>query len=70
MTAGEILIERGRVQGELRARRVLVEKLLTTRFGALPSWAVAKLDAADIAGLDAWFERAINAATLEEALAD
>jgi hypothetical protein len=43
-------------------------KLLRTRFGALPDNAAAQIHAADSARLDAWFDRALTAATLDDVL--
>ncbi len=81
MTAGEELMQKGEargivvgeargiVVGELQGRRVILRKLLTLRFGALPEAAVTRLDAADVVTLDTWAERVLTAATLEEVLA-
>ncbi len=73
MTAGEVLIERGRIQGQLQGqlqgqRRTLL-KLLTVRFGALPEAVVARLNQADGDQLDTWVERGAAAATLDEVFA-
>jgi predicted transposase YdaD len=76
MTAGEVLIERGRAEG-LKAGRKEGErtgeersllKLLRARFGALPEAALARVRAADSAQLEAWFDRALNATTLDDVL--
>jgi predicted transposase/invertase (TIGR01784 family) len=76
LSAGEILIERGRQEGLLKGRlqgqqegrqegrRELLLKLLRTRFGALPASTVARVDSADLDQLDRWFERAITTAEL------
>jgi hypothetical protein len=68
LSAGERLIERGRQEGILKGRReerrALLLKLLGSRFGALPAAIVARVDGADLAELDRWFERAIAAAGL------
>jgi hypothetical protein len=49
---------------ESRNRRALLLKLLGTRFGALPASLVARVEAADLAELDGWFERGITAPSL------
>ncbi len=41
-------------------------RLLIRRFGTLPVWVEAKLAAAELAQLEAWGERVLEAATLEE----
>ena len=74
MTAGEQLIERGRKDGlEKGLERGLkngqeqsLVKLLRSRFGALPEAALAWIHAADSSRLDAWFDRALSAATLDD----
>jgi predicted transposase YdaD len=57
-------IEEGRKEG---ARQILL-KLLSARFGALPRAVVDRIQAADVARLDAWAERLLTATTLDEAL--
>lgn len=69
MTAGEVLIERGRVQGELKGERRALLTVLTTRFGSLPAPVVAQVNAADLAQLDVWIRRGVTAATLDEVFA-
>ncbi len=81
MTAGEELMQKGEARGEARGivvgeargevqgRRVMLRRQLTLRFGALPEAAGTRLDAADVVTLDAWAERVLTAATLEEVLA-
>jgi predicted transposase/invertase (TIGR01784 family) len=81
LSAGEILIERGRQEGLQKGRqegqqeglqkgrreerRELLLKLLGTRFGALPAAVVARVDGADLEQLDRWFERGIAAPALD-----
>ena len=81
MTAGEELMQkgeargiivgeaRGEARGEVQGRRVILRKLLTLRFCALPEAAVTRLDGADVVTLDTWAERVLTAATLDEVLA-
>ena len=52
----------GETEGELK----LLRQLLIHRFGVLPGWAEAKLAVAAPAQLEAWGERVLDAATLEE----
>ena len=58
----------GRAEGQVEGRAVLLQRLLTRRFGPLPAEAVERLSAATIEELDAIGERLLSAATLEEAL--
>jgi predicted transposase YdaD len=69
MTAGEVLMQRGEQRGEERTLRRTLLRQLTARFGSLPAWVTTKLESASIAELDAWVDRVITAATLEDALA-
>ncbi len=72
MTAGEILMQRGEARGEARGelhgRRVLLQKLLTLRFGPLSEGAILRVEAADVPTLDTWAERVLTAASLDEVL--
>ncbi len=65
MTAGEVLIERGEIRGERRA----LLTMLTVRFGAVPAAVLARVNAAELAQLDAWIRRGVIAATLDEVFA-
>lgn len=60
----------GETRGEARGEAKLLRKQLTRRFGPLPAWAEAKLAEAEPARLEAWGERVLDAATLEEIFAD
>ena len=65
-------MEQGRREGEnnglLRGQREIVLKLLRARFGELPEAAVARVNAADVAQLDAWIEQVLEAPTLADVL--
>jgi Putative transposase, YhgA-like len=65
VTAGEMLIEKGR----MAERREILLKLLRTRFGALPRSAAARVRAADPTQLDRWLDRVITAPSLADLLA-
>jgi len=54
-------LSQGRQQGQLE----LITRLLTRRFGALPDWASARLQAAYADQLEQWADRVLDAATLE-----
>lgn len=70
MTAGEELMRRGEARGEARGRllgqRTLLQKMLTLRFGPLPEGVLTRLEAADAPTLDAWAERVLTAASVDE----
>lgn len=59
----------GELKGELKGERKLLRRLLVRRFGPLPGWAEVKLAVAAPAQLEAWGERVLDAATLEEVFA-
>jgi len=59
--------EKGGERGLLGASRANFLKILRHNFGQLPESAPARIDeAASATELDAWFDRALDAATLEE----
>jgi hypothetical protein len=55
-------IEKGIQQGEA----LMLRRLLTRRFGPLPVWVEQRLEEASSAQLEAWAERVLDAARLEE----
>jgi hypothetical protein len=56
----------GRLEGERERLRWALARLLESRFGELDAATTAALAAADLDTLDAWFRRALTAATLAE----
>jgi predicted transposase YdaD len=64
--------QEGRVEGEQEgARREalgLLTRLLERRFGLLPEAAAQKLNTADLATLESWSLRVLDATTLEQVL--
>ena len=60
----QYLIEKGVAKG----RREDLVRLLTRRFGPLPAATQRKLDAAPIEKLDRWFDQALDAGSLKDAL--
>ncbi len=61
---------RGQREGRSQGQREMLLRLLAKRFGALPEGAVARIDAAGSAELEAWFDRGLTAATLAGVLGD
>jgi Putative transposase, YhgA-like len=76
VSAAEKLVERGRIEGRLEGRiegrreelRQTLLKLLAARFGVLPADTVDRVNAAEKAQLDRWFDRALTAISLDDAL--
>ena len=54
-------IEKGKLEGEAFA----LQRLITKRFGSIPSVIAAQIAAASQAQIEAWFDLAIDAPTLE-----
>jgi len=59
-------MDRGRKEGERNAERRVLLKQLRVRFGELPPAVIARIEAADVAELDAWAERVVTASRLDE----
>lgn len=62
-------VAEGKAEGEREGRVRLLSRLLTLRFGTLPTAAQAQLETAPLDELDAIGERLLTSATLEDALA-
>lgn len=43
-----------------------LKRLLERRFGALPAWAAARIDKAEVAQLDAWLDRILDTTDVED----
>ncbi len=60
-TIAEQWIEQGVQQGQA----ALLRRQLTRRFGPLPDWAEERLTQAELAQLEAWADRVLDADTLD-----
>jgi len=60
--------EEGREEGRQAGEAALLLRLLERRFGALSEWATARVRAADIAVLEGWSLRILDAASLDDVL--
>ena len=69
MTVADWLRSEGRSEGRVEALRKTLLKLLRTRFGELPADAEQRIQAAGDALLETWFDRALAAPSLDDALA-
>jgi len=66
-TGPELHRAEGRKQGEIRARRECLLRLLRNRFGELPAEVEKRVSTAQgLAQIGEWFDRASNAATLDD----
>jgi hypothetical protein len=66
LSIADQLIQQGFDKGIEKERRASLLRLLSGRFGAVPQQITARVDAASAAELEAWFDRAIDAATLDD----
>jgi len=74
MTITESLVEKsrqeGRQEGQLSGERLILERLLSRRFGSMPAEFREKIAAASAAELEAWSERVLFAESLEAVFRD
>ena len=62
--------DKGIQEGELKGGRVLLERLLTRRFGPLPDWGRDQLVGANLDQLDRWADRTLEADSIQAVLAE
>jgi hypothetical protein len=60
--------EKGRDEGVQQGMRGMLMELLTEKFGALPAWAGARLQAASDEDLHTWAKRILRSTSLEDTL--
>ncbi len=56
----------GKQQGEQKGKTEMLSRLLTRRFGDLPAPIQAQIKAASNTQIEAWFDRGMEAQTLDE----
>lgn len=61
-------IRQGRREGKKEGEATLLKRQVRARFGRLPKWAVARIDAADTSSLENWGVRLLTARSLKDAL--
>ena len=61
---------KGWKDGELKGGRVLLERLLTRRFGQLPDWGRDQLVGATLDQLNLWADRTLEADSIQAVLAE
>ena len=62
-------MERGKLEGQLEGQSRLLRHFLVRRFGALPPWVEVQIGAATQAQIEAWFDRGMDAASLDAVFA-
>jgi len=60
---------KGEARGIAKGEALLLKRQIVRRFGALPDWAQARIDAAAAAQLDVWAEAIFDARDIEQLLA-
>ena len=55
----------GKAEGKAEAKSEDLHRLLTRRFGELPSWATQRIESAPVEQLDAWLDDIFDASSLE-----
>jgi predicted transposase YdaD len=60
--------QEGRLEGRLEGRRALLLDLLAEKFGAIPTWAAERVQAASIDQLDRWARKVLHNTTLDDIL--
>ena len=63
-------LQKGRQEGRQEGERLLLERLLTRRFGPLPEWTSRKLEEATLAQLEKWGDAILDAPSLEAVFRD
>ena len=61
---------KGEARGEAKGKAATLHRLLTRRFGSLPSWAAQRIATAPEAQLDAWLDGIFDATSVEALLGD
>ncbi|MFZ4536837.1 DUF4351 domain-containing protein [Propionivibrio sp.] len=63
-------IEQGEIKGKLEGEALVIERLLTKRFGPLPDSARARLHTATTDQLESWVDRVLDAPSLDAVFGD
>ncbi len=61
-------MQQGMQQGRLEGKVQVLNRLLAARFGPLPGWARARLEAATEAELEIWADAFVDADSIEQVL--
>ncbi|WP_142810906.1 DUF4351 domain-containing protein [Tepidiphilus olei] len=62
-------LQQGLQEGVLQGEALLLQRMLTRRFGPLPEWARQRLEDATSNELETWADRVLDAARLEDVFA-
>ena len=67
-TWAEEFEQRGMEKGIIKGETLLLQRLLTKRFGPLPDVVVNQISQASVAQIDAWADRVLDAQSLDDVL--
>jgi predicted transposase YdaD len=59
---------KARAEGKIEGEALLLKRQIIRRFGALPDWAQARIDAAETGQLEAWAKAIFDAQVIEQLL--
>uniref|UniRef100_A0A7C4RU30 DUF4351 domain-containing protein n=1 Tax=Desulfatirhabdium butyrativorans TaxID=340467 RepID=A0A7C4RU30_9BACT len=60
----------GKIEGKREGMASILKRLLQQRFGLLPPWVEERIDQGSTEQLEAWTERMLSAASIQELLSD
>jgi hypothetical protein len=63
-----VIARKHRAEGRAEGRAAVLKRQLCRRFGDLPGWAEARIDAASAEQTDAWVDAVLTASSLTEVL--
>ena len=66
--AYQSIFAKGEAKGEAKGKAEDLRRLLARRFGPLPEWATARIDAASIEQMNVWLDGIFDAPTLDALL--
>ncbi len=66
MSLREMWLEEGREEGIQKGEIIILRRLLSRRFGAIPAWTEDRLNQAEEKDLEIWSDRILEANTLDE----
>ena len=61
-------IEQGIEKGIIKGETLLLQRLLTKRFGPLPDHAAQQIESATVGQIDVWIDRVLDAQSLDDVL--
>ena len=63
-------LQKGRQEGRKEGEKILLQRMLTRRFGDLPEWAQQRILTANSEQLEQWADRLLDAPTLKSVFSE